>query len=508
MRGESIPGSGGVQSVMLGEIDTFSLVKIRVPIEEIFSIARNSTIKVPGVSDIVPTGIDLDVYEIRSLVANFAAEIRNLGLNIQLRIPFVRFETMLNNGRFMHIQVNRLELIDNKLSGSSVVWFPNEPENLNRLVNLVADILFHRAGPVSDSLTLQRLSFGTPQSPVDCFKPLSTTFGISQYYDAVAKYFDEKKPLELEDIQAVCVQKGIAVDIKTTPPPFPVTIKLQYLEIDIGWQLEGKGSVYRAMQVKMDHIELPSFKVFASVNLDEENGALKPLRELVIQMLTFEPFTSNARLGFLVMVGSNGQRFVPFDSTLFVTPGLFVPIPMYVKLDPYQLPLIAFASVRNPTPVHVDLGSAFLKVNGMNGMLALDATSRGNVVAPNNKEGSDPPAGVVPPPFAILDVNIESLPTALNGNREPLDRLARSMIENPSEFDVVVEIRREGKIIDWIDNVTKYLLASGLADVLMPLFGELIQNIDIEILPPPDFRNSTSPSLKELNFSKNIVLVQ
>jgi hypothetical protein len=506
--GESIPGNAGIQSVTFGEIDTFSLIQSKVPLELIFAFARNSTIPIPTITDVVPKSFDLDVYEIRSLVANFAADISHLTLDIQLHLPFVRFETMLNNGRLMHIQINRLELQGNRITGSSVVWFPNEPENLDRLVNLAADILFHRSTMVSDTLSIQGFSFGSQQSPIESFKTLTTTFEIRKYYEAIAKYFDEKKPLELEDIQAVCVQKGINVDIKTTPPPFPVTIKLQYLELDIGWQLEGKGVVYRAMQVRMDQIALPSFKVFANVNLDETDGALKPLRELVIQMLTFEQFTSNARLGYLVMVGSNGQRFVPFDSSLFSAPGLYIPVPMYVKLDPYQLPLIAFASVRNPTPVHVDLGSAFLKVNGMDGMLALDATSRGNVVAPNNKEGADPPEGIVPPTFAILDVNIESLPTALNGNREPLDRLARNMIENPSAFEVLVEIRRDGSIIDWVDTVTKYLLASGLADVLMPLFGELIENIDIEILPPPDFRNVSATSFKQLKFSKNVVLVQ
>jgi hypothetical protein len=232
-------------------------------------------------------------------------------------------------------------------------------------------------------------------------------------------------------------------------------------------------------------------------------------------MLTFKPFTSNARLGYLVMIGSNGQRFVPFDQTLFVTPGLYIPIPMYVKLDPYQLPLIATAAVRNPTPVHVDLGSAFLKVNGMDGQLALDATTRGNVVAPNNKEGANPPLPQIPPPFTTLDVNVESLPTAFNGNRAKFDRLTDDMINNPSAFDVVVEIKRDGKIIDWVDTVTKYLLASGLADELMPLIGELLKNIDIEILPPPDEFSRSRPrtianngTMKELNFSKNIVLVK
>lgn len=81
----------------------------------------------------------------------------------------------------------------------------------------------------------------------------------------------------------------------TTPLAFPMIIKLDHIEINIDWQIGGVGTVYQALQIKMDQIVFPVFHAFATPNLDPATGALEPLTDFVLTMFTFKEFSGNAR---------------------------------------------------------------------------------------------------------------------------------------------------------------------------------------------------------------------
>ena len=198
-------------------------------------------------------------------------------------------------------------------------------------------------------------------------------------------------------------------------------------------------------------------------------------------MFSFKQFSGNARFGALKLIGSNGAVFTPFNNCNFnAPPTLYIPIPAFVDLFPYQDPLEVALSVTNPSPLHLDMGRAEISVFDSSGSQIVYANSTRDIIALNKNEGGN---STTPPQLAYFSaiLNLGNIAWDLPG-------IVLKMLRRRSlDFNVEVHIRRDGVDIDWIQVVTQYLITHGLADRLLPLLGTIIANVKITIAPPPEF---------------------
>jgi hypothetical protein len=358
------------------------------------------------------------------------------------------------------------------------------------MLNRIGEILFHQTTSTTGTISIHSLQFGIFQGTIDTMQMISLSVDINPFYQSIGKYVDKEKPIELEDIQAIVVPEGIDVDILVTKSSFPLRILCKSIDLDISWLLKGQGHPFQAMMVSLDRFELPRVHAEATLNMDPENGSLQPLKELVLQMLTFQEFTKNARFGYLTIMGSKGERFVPFEKVLFSTPKpLYIPPPLHVYLKPYQEPLKVEMLIRNPTPVHLDLGNAHVKVYGQEGALDIEAWSNGDIIALNNKEGADPNGtDTKPPRIGEFNVQLNAFPSPFT--KTNFTGIMSNWIQNTksfnTDFQVLVELKRKDVLVTWVSQVTDYLLSNGLADELSPLFSDILTKIRLEIESPPE----------------------
>lgn len=158
-----------------------------------------------------------------------------------------------------------------------------------------------------------------------------------------------------------------------------------------------------------------------------------------------------------------------------------IPIPLYVDLFPYQLPLSVSISVRNPSPLHLDLGQAEISVLDSGGTSVVYANSTGDVIALNVNEGANPTPPKLPPQLCSLYAELD-----LGGLIGSIPSLLINLIRRRSlDYKVKVIFRRDGREVDWIGIVTQYMLSHGLTEKLLPLVGTIIGNVKITIGDPP-----------------------
>jgi len=198
-------------------------------------------------------------------------------------------------------------------------------------------------------------------------------------------------------------------------------------------------------------------------------------------MFSFKEFSSNARFGALKFIGSNGVIFTPFFHCNFnAPPTLYIPIPAYVDLFPYQDPLEVALSITNPSPLHLDMGRAEITVLDGSGAQIVYANSTRDIIALNKNEGGN---NTNPPQTGYFTAVLNLDNFAWNLPAVVLKMLRR----NAPDLKVDVHIRRDGVDIDWIQKVTAYLIAHGIQEKLLPLLGTIMADVKITIAPPPNW---------------------
>jgi hypothetical protein len=194
-------------------------------------------------------------------------------------------------------------------------------------------------------------------------------------------------------------------------------------------------------------------------------------------MFSFKQFSGNARFARLRLVGSNGAVFTPFNNCNFnAPPTLYIPIPAFLDFYPYQKPVKLALSVSNPSPLHLNMGSAYIRILDSSGSQIVHINSTTDIVALNNNEGGD---STHPPHLAYFEVMFDLFNVAWD-----LPGLVIKMLRGkPLDFLFKVHIQRNGIDIDWIKFVTEYLLNHGIKEKLFPLLGTILANVKVSVAP-------------------------
>jgi hypothetical protein len=476
-------------------IDTFSKVRVGSDLSSLLPTFNiSSPLPLPSFSDIAPTNFEFSVHDPSTLKSSFGAIISNLPFDIQIKFPYLHLNSKLSGNEFLDLTFPSFSLMNSKLEGSVLVHFSNSDEANNALVNRVSDILFHQTTSYNDTLTVRSVQFGPKNGAIQAFSAVSLTAGVGKYIKDAGLYFDDKKPMDFVDLHTSLELEGIEVLCSIKPLPFPIIVDIDHIAIDIAWQVGGVGKVYRTLSTKVDLINLPAFHVFAIPDLDPVSGALEPLQDLVLNMLSFKEFVGNARFNALNLVGKDGTVFSPFYNTFFKGPPSFsIPPPLMVDLMPYQEPLKIALSCYNPTSLHLDMGQAEIVITNGNGGRLVFANSTTDIVALNINEGGNGTSSSLPPTLAIFDAELDpDLLGTIFGRGGLLANLPAFIVSlfrrKPNFallFNVEVHIRRHGRDIPYIQVGTKYLLTNGLIDKLLPIVGVILANVKISIQPDP-----------------------
>ena len=465
-------------------IDAFSEISLKATIDSVYNSLKSEKISIPSINDVSPALLELDVYNENTLLVDWDVKVANISKSIKINLPYLRIRTYLDKSEFMDLSFSNFSLNGENIQGKVLVEFPFDSRVNQALIGGVSDILFHRAARNSYnySISFDGLAFGPNRE--DAILALSEITGstlLDSFVQEAANYFETKHPIEFHDIAAQLTVPGLEVNCAINPLSFPIVAKLNHVEIDIGWQVEGVGKVYEALHVKLDTINLPYFHVAAIPDLDPINGGFEPLQDLVLNMLQFREFLGNARFKNLKLVGSNGVVFTPYQSTLFAAPpSFFIPDPLRIELFPFQRPLKVALSVRNPSSLHLDLGRAKINLSdSSSGKVLISADSVTDIVAKNMYEGGNGTLEYMPT-VALLTVPIFDIGGVLLDLPKLILRLIR--MSETATFAVDVHLYRNGQDIKWVALGTQYLINHGLLEKLKRLIGNISPHLKISIV--------------------------
>ena len=474
----------GYDSSEANTIDTFSEIELASDINTLYQKGVKDSFTLPTIYDLLPKSFDLDVHDQNTLLSNWVIGLtKQLPIPMDIKLPYMELGTLCDGSEFMNLYFTAFHLYDNKIEGSVLVHFPNDPVVNQALVGNVADILFHRAASIvyNNTLTVQNLKFGPfSDGAITFLDTVSGSVAINRYINEAAAYFDKNTPVDFEDIDAHLTVPGLDVNCLIKPPPFPIHVKLDHIEIDIGWQVDGVGFVYGGLGIVLDSINLPSFRVKATPDLNPDTGGVHALEDLLMNMFQFKEFLGNARFRNLKLIGSNGVVFMPYYTTFFKAPPSFsIPPPLYVELLPYQIPLRIALSVRNPASLHLDLGRAQINVTDADsGKVFVSADTTNDVVALNVREGGNGTAEKAPT-IALLTVPVFNIGGILLDLPKLVLRLLRK--SEKATFAIDVLLTRNGQEIKWVTFATHYLFEHGLLKKFQPLLGTILAHLKISI---------------------------
>jgi hypothetical protein len=501
-RNQTFDGTLGMSGLLFGHskddlIDTFS----KVTLETMLGRAASS-IPVPSIQLSV-NNMDLDVFDAKTLSTNFDFAYSGLQGDIMINLPYIFFKVRISDNDFMDISVNDFVLANRKLKGLALIFWPENRDAGNKLVNIVANVLFHREYRVQDSFAIGNLQFGSGKgSEIQTFSKLFFADQVDPYSLRLKKYFDDNQPLELKDVNAKLVHGGLDVNCVTSNPPFPVDIKVKTVEVTIAYELNGR--IFKPIAITLQNIGLPFFKVRGVPNLDVETGFQQPLNDLVLRMFQFIDFAANARLGFITLIGSQGTRFGVFDQTLFVSQTLIATPPLVIDVVPIWpkiregivLPIRIELGIRNPSPVHIDLGQVEILLKDSSGKKVLDIDSERDIVARNVNEGGNS-ARIPNIGSLLITIPFRTL------NPFTIANLIKDLLSGEG-IDLQIRLKRDGKEMDWVSTVCDYLVENGIVRQFIPLLGVILSNIKLEffgldVLQLPIIRDIVNQSRRWLS---------
>lgn len=174
---------------------------------------------------------------------------------------------------------------------------------------------------------------------------------------------------EIINLDSSIEHEGIKVVASLTDLGFPLVLK-NSIKSEAKWALEGSTDPTRF--VTLLHASGPGFTLpkatLMLVPPQDVTVMVGPMREALVNLLTWRGYGDNARLGFLTLVGTNGQVFTRFDSAYFGGPSWLVAPPTfhiesnyeppYKEMDPSVNPIYfsTTISVINNSPLHLNVG--------------------------------------------------------------------------------------------------------------------------------------------------------
>jgi hypothetical protein len=506
----------GADSSAANAIDTFSKVAVSLNIspvlpkinelaEKAIALVKDILNKPLSSGPLKDIKLDIkevvvDVHDTNVLSADVDASLTGLPIDIQIDLPFIGANVGWNAGELVYSDIRNMKFVDGSLKTQALIKFMDNKPAAQSIFQILGNILFHRKVEVSDTVAGHSVGFGySPETQVQTFSKIKLSLELKSIVADVTKYFDEKRPMEILDIQAVIMEEGIVCHVTfSVAAPF-LKVKANILAA-VGYQENGQGPVETLVTVPVYDIKLPSVSIVLQTVLENASTA-KVIKMGIDKLLSFVDFASDAKLGYLVVTGSNGKKLTAFEDAWFGAGELILwsPINADVLLrnpgEPdgdgiYNLPVEVSISFRNGGSLHLDVGRIVAGVKSPTGQTLLGLESKGDIVILNYLEGADVPEN--PPSIGTLAANIPIKDLDL----QEIIKTIKALLEG-DKISLDFNLIRGGKPVSWANTIFKQILQVGLLSEIGPILSILLLHIVLEI--------SVDDQMRILNFFEPVL---
>ncbi|KAJ2999351.1 hypothetical protein HDV02_003132 [Globomyces sp. JEL0801] len=508
-----IENMGGVKGLTMGSdrdpkniIDTFAKVEASIKLEPYVKQIREllkSTIanppslgSIPALKDlkIKPKELTLDVFDEETLVLDIKLDMSGFPIaELDLNIPFLTATLQLDKKDFV---INKI--IETKVSSTSASMkvFLAMPDNFvaaQTLMTLVGDIAFDRNHdrPIESTITVKGLGLGPSEAKqVKLLSAVFVDIGPKWIKKGVTAATDFARPISILDIQASIEHAGIQASATLPDLGIPLQSKASLtstVKYSVNGQPDPRAFLTMATATS-GPFQLPSLDLLTSIPTNT-TAFFPALGEIMTKAMSWKSIADNARLGFVVLTGSNGKEFKRLSNTFIAGPtGISLTETMRIynhnatvqeRITPDdengfgEATSNLFVTLLNNSPLHLDMGelsiwSGFSPATGgspdpdveifPNTQLYLK--SIGNFVLKNKNEGGNIVSDAGYPTHGTFTAQNFAWITSVGGNTpDGYSTLFKNGWDR-SQFGSVRAIlrsRRNGVNVDWFSNMTSLM---------------------------------------------------
>ena len=429
---------------------------------------------------IKPQSAELDVLDESTLISDIAATYSGLPFGLDLELPWVYAAVAFNKNLLLENTVQNLRIVDNRITASAALKFADNRPALQQIFTILGNTFWGVPMKVSDSVSLISPMFGySKDSHVTLLQKLGVTLPIG---DIVYAITSKGLGLELLNLDVSIQHEGLRIYATTTDLGFPIKIK-NSIQSDAKWA-PGNTQDPSKFLTMMKAIGLPFTLPNALVTLvppKDLTDTVKCMREAMFQLATWKSYGDSARLGFLTLIGSNGKVFSRFDQAYFNGPAWLTAPPTVYTDSYYEVPkvpapttqigtpssFLTSISVPNNSPLHIDAGE--LEIYSMASQskepdvefAILTLISNGNLIVRNKNEGGDHKSDAGYVSQANFHSNLWGF-TSLDWKS-----LLGSAFQNPDIFRSIIRTKRDGKYVEWFNNLNSLMEDSHFTSLLL-----------------------------------------
>jgi hypothetical protein len=332
LENKNITNSAGLTGVVFGAtrdptevIDTFKKVSFSVelnplvaPIKKVIQDIVNANPSSGPFKDVKlgVTKADLDVVDESTLSVAVGAKLENMPMELDIDLPFTFAGLKFNGKDYAGNTIQGLLVKKNEISTTALLFFPDNREAAQALMTIVGNIAFNRGDESTDEVTVYGAGFGfSKEVQTKLFSYISLNIKLAPYIKKLKEKLSSGTghgPLKMidgsfehEGIRAAAILEDLGI-------PFKMLAKL---ESDVKWALNGEqdpAKFLTMVRAVAAPFSLPTVSLM--MNAVKIDDTVKSLTESLVLATKWVDFADNARVGFVTLVGSNGQAFKRLDS--------------------------------------------------------------------------------------------------------------------------------------------------------------------------------------------------
>ncbi|KAJ3190634.1 hypothetical protein HK101_008517 [Irineochytrium annulatum] len=469
-----------------------ALDPILEPVKKMLTDIINGVMAGTGPYSLALNAVDVNWLSTTGIAAGGKATIGGLPSNITVNIPYFAAVAEINGQEFILPEVNDITFNNGAAAFAADVNFKQNDAAAQTLIGIVGNVAFHRQATYKDTAGIKGIVFGASKDSV--FKlasKASVSLGLDQFVQPVWKFFDEKRPLELLNIQSAIHHDGIFAHITcTTLPSFlPLTVNLASVVGQVNWKMGGvqdsqEYTVVNAIFTNM--VVKPNQPIVFDLLMAPDTGPLgfmTPLNEAILYLIEFQDYAQHASLGHITVwekEAFKGTPFGIFSNSGFHAPDLYLWQP--ITLEPKITHLFTSKGISfdlnfwwpNPGPLHLEIGiiQLFVQDNGQN-ILTLE--SPGPVIVKNELEGAR--AGDI-----NSLVNNRVTITIPWSDFNPFTFFVKliDLLHPLAHYKIVIQTIVDGRPVNWLDMGLQQLPGDLIANIL-PVLVSLLGKIKLDI---------------------------
>jgi hypothetical protein len=288
------------------------------------------------------------------------------------------------------------------------------------------------------------------------------------------------------------VDAGVSgsVTASVLPSFFPLVMNLTKFTAAILYQIEGEGPLIRAANATFQDVTVsPGNPITFDVLIEpifENDAMVLAMKEAVLYMFNEQDYAQHARLGYIILTGTNGATFDLMQDASFQAPELFLyrpwtfdvlPSNPISKLGVEIVPLDFVVTFPNTGPLHINLGQMKVSIDaGHEEVIILE--SKGSIVIKNVLEGG---AFGNNPENGVFEVK---LPWS---NFNPIRFFKNLMaLMRKRDFSVDIDVIRPGfGRVMWFNKLIKEVLSLKEIMAFIPVLIAMIGRIHFKLFGIP-----------------------